>query len=436
MKELFNQGILILKRGIDSVKPHNLFRDRISLKGKILKINGNFFDLGQYRKIWILGAGKASLSMGRALLEILKEMVEGGLICGNKEEKIEGLYTFSGSHPLPDERSYRASLEMEMFIREKFDKEDICIFLLSGGASSLLCYPDFGVTLEEKSALHKALINCGASIEEINIVRKHFSRFKGGKLARIIPCKVINLVLSDVPGDQMESIGSGPLSRDPSTWADVKNVFEKYGLFDKVPSKISNLVEDGISGKLEETLKEDPENLISFIIGNNLYVLEKAKEKAMEFGFSPLILTSRDGGKAKDLAQFYSKILMETVNSNYPIRKPCCILAGGEAQVEVKGKGKGGRNQEFILSLLMEMKGISYPFLAMSVDSDGIDGPTDASGAWIDNETSSKALSMGLEAEKFLVENDSYTFFSKTGNLIKFGETQTNVSDVRIFLIP
>lgn len=434
MKSLYEIGNRILQIAIDSVRPGNLFKEKISFDGKTLKIEGSSFDVGK-RKIWILGAGKASISMAEAILEILKGKIEGGLVCGNYEKKLKWISTVKGSHPVPDENSLIASKNMEEFIKDNIKKDDLCIFLLSGGASSILCYPDFDLAINEKSLVHKVLLESGASIKEINIVRKHLSKFKGGKLSKIIPCDVINLILSDVPGDDIESIGSGPLSKDSSTWKDVKSIFEKYNLAERVPEKILRIVEEGIKGNLEETLKDEPENVRSFIIGNNLYALESGKREAEKFGFSTLILTSRDGGIASELARFYSRILMEIIASDYPSKKPCCIFAGGEAQVKVKGKGKGGRNQEFILSLLIEMKYVNGKCLFLSADSDGVDGPTDASGAWIDEETYERAEEIGLDPSKFLENNDSYSFFEKTGNLIKLGETSTNVSDIRIFLI-
>lgn len=434
MKSLYDISIHLLKMAVDSVKPENLFREKILFDGRTLRVGGSSFDI-QGRKLWILGAGKASISMAEAILEILKGRIDGGLVCGNYERKIEGILTVKGSHPLPDESSLASSREMENFIRENIKKDDLCIFLLSGGASSILCYPDFGLTINEKSFVHKALLESGASIREINIVRKHLSKFKGGKLSKIIPCETINLILSDVPGDDIESIGSSPLSKDSSTWKDVKDIFEKYELTEKVPEKILEIVESGVKGNLEETLKEEPENVKSFIIGNNLHALEKGKEEAEKLGFSTLILTSRDGGLATELSKFYSRILMEIIDSGNPCKKPCCLFAGGEAQVKVKGKGKGGRNQEFVLSFLIEMEKVKGKFLVISVDSDGIDGPTDASGAWIDEGTYEKSKRLGLEPQSFLEDNNSYNFFEKTCNLIKLGETSTNVSDIRIFLV-
>ncbi|MGQ9617398.1 MAG: glycerate kinase type-2 family protein [Candidatus Aminicenantia bacterium] len=435
MNSLLEKGILILKSAIDSVKPSNLFKEKILFDGNSIKIEGVNFELNKFRKIWILGAGKVSLDMGNGILNTLKDKVDGGLICGHKDEKIEGIDAFKGSHPLPDGRSYQASLRMKEFIKNNIKEEDLCIFLLSGGASSILCYPDFGLTIEDKFTVHRALLESGASIKEINTVRKHLSRFKGGKLAKLIPCLVLNLVISDVPGDEIESIGSGPLSMDSSRWEDVKNILKKYKLFEKIPSRVLDIIELGVEGKLEETLKEEPENVRSFIIGNNLYSLEKAKEISERLGFSTLILTSMDEGMAEELSKFYSRILLSAIYSDHPCKKPCCILAGGEAQVKVKGKGKGGRNQEFILNLLNEMRDVKRKFLFLSVDSDGIDGPTDASGAWIDENTYSLSLKLKIDPLKYLDNNDSYTFLKTTGNLIILGETSTNVSDIRIFLI-
>jgi glycerate-2-kinase len=365
------------------------------------------------------------------------------------------------AHPLPDERSVKAA-RRALDLASKAGVKSLVIFCISGGASSLLCLPADGIALDEKKSVTGDLLRAGASIRELNIVRKHLSGIKGGRLAKAAsPAKVINLIISDVNGDDLETIASGPTHWDSSTFAEARDVLEKYGLWASAPASVRKLVEEGVRGDEPETLKSGDavfENVHSFVIGNNLTALRGARREAERLGFEPFVLTSSDEGEARKAARDYVAFIASLACSMSAAPKPTCLVAGGELTVTVKGKGTGGRNMEFVLAALGEMRkeglgqafcgtcelpsdgggqGGTRPFdwLVLSIGTDGIDGPTDAAGAWADPSTLERARELGLDLEKYLSDNDSYSFFKKTGNLIVTGPTGTNVCDVRIFLL-
>ncbi|MEW6456655.1 MAG: glycerate kinase [Acidobacteriota bacterium] len=440
--ELLTIAKAILKESLKAINPEFLIKKKIVIKKGNLIIKESQFPLNSFKNIWILGAGKASIPMAKGLTEILNERITGGFLI--RSEKIKSfspkITIEKGSHPVPDGKSLYAALEMEKFIKSNIRKNDLVFFLLSGGASSLMAYPDHGISIEEKANLTRSLLESGADINEINAIRKHVSKFKGGKLARYLyPVRVFNLILSDVIENRIDSIGSGPLVADSSTWKDCWKIFKKHKLLELLPEKIRKIFEKGKQGKLKETPKKGNkifDNIYNFIIGKNLDALKAANEEAIKHKFNSSILTSSDRGEAKEVAKLYGAIIKEIVYSDNPVKKPACIISGGELTVTVKGKGKGGRNQEFILALLNELKELQGEFLCMSIGTDGIDGPTDAAGAWIDHKTWKAIKKKRLNPEKFLSNNDSYNFFKNSGNLIITGKTFTNVGDMRIFLIP
>jgi glycerate 2-kinase len=295
--------------------------------------------------------------------------------------------------------------------------------------------------------LTRDLLRAGASIRELNIVRKHLSGIKGGGLANAAaPATLLSLVISDVNGDDLETIASGPTYWDSSTFADAREILERYGVWQKAPASVRARIEAGDRGEAPETLKSDDpvfENAQAFVIGNNLTALRGARRRAEGLGFEPFILTSTDEGEACKAAHDYAAFIAGLACSMSTAPKPVCLLAGGELTVEVRGRGKGGRNTEFVLASLLEFaeeevasavsQGLEW--LVLSIGTDGVDGPTDAAGAWADAATPDRAKPLGLDAEKHLDENDSYSFFEKTGNLVITGPTGTNVCDVRVFLI-
>jgi len=406
--------------------------------------------------------------MSEAVAEILGDRLTGGLVvtpafgqlvsASSPGRKLEFL---EAGHPLPDKRSVVAACHA-LALASKAGEKDLVIICLSGGGSSLLCLPAGGVTLSEKKTVTRKLLRAGADIRELNAVRKHLSGIKGGRLAKAaFPATVVGLVISDVGGDDLETIASGPAHWDSSTFADARAVLEKYGLWKSSPLSIRTLVEKGIRGDEPETLKSgDPvfAGVHTYVIGNTLTALLGARREAERLGFEPLVLTSTDAGEARKAARDYAAFIVSQACSMSTTPKPLCLLAGGELTVTVKGRGTGGRNTEFVLAALIEMRkeGLGSAFcgtcelpaegggqagtkpfewLVLSIGTDGIDGPTDAAGAWANISTLEHARKLGLDPEKYLARNDSYPFFKKTGNLIITGPTGTNVCDIRIFLI-
>jgi len=316
--------------------------------------------------------------------------------------------------------------------------EDLVICLISGGGSSLFSLPADGISLEEKRLATDVLLKSGANIREINIVRKHISKVKGGQLLNFLkPAKVISLILSDVVGDPLEYIASGPTSPDPSTFKDVYNIVKKYNLISKLPKNIIERIEKGLNGEVAETLKPGDkifDNVKNIIVSNNIKSLIAMEEKAISLGYNTTILTSYAQGESREVGKFLCAIMKQISSYDTPVKKPACILLGGETTVTVKGKGKGGRNQELVLSVVLNCEGIKN-FVFASIGSDGIDGYTDAAGAIADNLLLEEAINSGLKPEEFLENNDSYTFFKRTRNLIFTGPTGTNVNDFTIAII-
>jgi hydroxypyruvate reductase len=312
------------------------------------------------------------------------------------------------------------------------------IFLLSGGGSALLPLPAEGITLEEKRQVTQFLLDCGADIKEINTIRKHISQIKGGWLARwAYPSTVIAFILSDVVGDQLDVIGSGPTVPDVSTFEEAWDILIKYDLIKRVAPSIQEHLLLGKEGKVEETPKPGDstfDTVFNILIGSNILALRAAEKEASSFGLNTLILSSAIVGDTREAARFHSAIAKEVLYSGNPLRKPACIISGGETTVTIKGNGLGGRNQEFALAGALEINGLEKVVL-LSGGTDGTDGPTDASGAVADYTTVSRAKSMGLDPKGYLENNDAYPFFQKLGDLLITGPTHTNVMDVRILLV-
>ncbi|MEE8423531.1 MAG: DUF4147 domain-containing protein, partial [Thermodesulfobacteriota bacterium] len=308
----------------------------------------------------------------------------------------------------------------------------------SGGGSALMIAPAEGVTLQEKQELTRHLLECGASIDEINTLRKHVSAIKGGRLAKAAyPSTVICLILSDVVGDDLSTIASGPTYPDGTTFSGCLDILERYGIKEKISKTIIAYLEMGCGNQEEETLKRgNPalERTENIIVGSNIQALQSAKAKAETLGFNTLILSSSIEGETKDVAKVHAAIVKEIIATENPIKRPACILSGGETTVKIQGTGKGGRNQEFALVAATEIEGIKGVTI-LCAGTDGNDGPTDAAGAIVDGDSISRALKKGLKARAFLDNNDSYSFFSIQGDLFKTGPTKTNVMDLRILLV-
>ncbi len=463
----------IARMAIEAVDPGRLIRESVIRENRsgrdAIVVRGRSFDLDMFERVFLVAFGKAAPAMAKSIGGILGERLTGGIVVSlesglitGKDGMIKGfppetgksrgpLEFIKGSHPLPDEGSLEGSRRVLAMV-EGAGEKDLVLVCISGGGSALLCHPAEGIALEEKRRVTQALLKAGADIGELNTVRKHLSAVKGGRLAKAaFPATVVSLILSDVLGNDLASIASGPTTWDPTTFAEAKKVLNGFGLWKHAPSSVRDFLEKGIRGEKTETLKEgDPvlERTYTVIIGDNMTALEAAKKEADRLGFEPLILTAADRGEARRAAAKYAAFLANMACAVHAARKPLCFLAGGELTVTVRGKGTGGRNTEFVLASLVEFEkeylkdffcggreASGLDWLVLSQGTDGIDGPTDAAGAWAGPETLDKLRELRLDPVKYLDDNDSYACFKKTGNLIITGPTGTNVMDIRIFLL-
>jgi glycerate 2-kinase len=336
------------------------------------------------------------------------------------------------SHPVPDAAGVQATRAIVELLHDA-DKDDLVVCVISGGGSALLTLPAGGIPLEDLQQTTDALLRSGASINEINVVRKHLDTVKGGGLARLAaPAHVLTLVLSDVVGNPLDAIASGPTVPDTSTWADAAAVFDRFGLWAQVPATVAERLQAGLAGRLPETPKLGDsifERTQSVVVGSNLVACEAAAAAAERLGLRAMVLTTFVEGEAREVGRVLAGVLREVDASAHPLARPCCIVAGGETTVTVRGQGLGGRNQELCLAAAYGLRGLKDVVLA-SIGTDGNDGPTDAAGAFVDGTTLDRAAAQGLDPAKFLSNNDSYPFFDCLGDLIRTGPTNTNVNDL------
>jgi glycerate 2-kinase len=434
----------IFSEALTAVDPTKILKERIRIDKSFLwiKIGDNsekVFDLNRFDKIFLVGTGKASNSMAQAIEEIFEDRLTKGVITTKYGHllPLKKTQIIEAGHPIPDQKGYEGAKIIHHLLKGS-GPEDLVIFLLSGGGSALLPFPANGIELKEKQKVTQFLLDCGADIKEINTIRKHISWMKGGWLAKwAYPSTVIGFILSDVVGDPLDAIGSGPTVPDPSTFGEAWEVLRKYDLLNRIAPSIKNFLELGKEGKVEESPKMGDivfQKVYNSLIGSNILALRAAEKKATSLGLNTLILSSSIEGETREAARFHTAIAKEVISSGNPIPKPACILSGGETTVTIKGNGLGGRNQEFVLAGALEISGTEKVVL-LSGGTDGTDGPTDASGAVADHTTIQRAKSMGMDPRAHLDNNDTYPFFQKLGDLLITGPTQTNVMDVRILLV-
>jgi len=434
----------IFNAGLEAVDPSACLMRSVRRQGSRLELGMHSYDLDGFRRVVVAGAGKAAAGMGAALEELLGNRISRGLLVLPRGARapFQRLSQAQASHPLPDRSGERAARRILALLAEA-DEKTLAICLLSGGASAMLAAPAPGATLAEKREVTSLLLASGATIAELNAVRKHLSRVKGGRLAAAaFPAAVLTLALSDVIGDRPEVIGSGPTFPDPSTFADALSVLEKYGLRGRVPARAWAFLERGAAGREVETVKEDDPRLARSayqVIGNNRMALEAAREKAVQLGMKADIRAAELQGEARDAARFLAGEALRTREGMRPGERRC-LLAGGETTVTVKGNGRGGRNQELALAFALEIAG-HEGIRMLSAGSDGMDGPTDAAGAVVDGTTIATAAACGLDAAAYLGRNDSYTFFMELDyrsggrSQLKTGATGTNVMDLQVILL-
>jgi hydroxypyruvate reductase len=392
-------------------------------------------DYARFRHIFVIGAGKAGASMALAAERVLGRRITAGLVnvkYGNTA-KLRRIELNPCGHPLPDEAGVAGAARIAEIAAQAGDG-DLVLCLISGGGSALLPLPADPITLAEKQATTQLLLACGATIHEINAVRKHLSQIKGGQLARLAaPAAVESLLLSDVIGDNLDVIGSGPTAPDASTFAGALAILEKFGLVERVPAAVRKRLQQGVRGELPETPKPgDPlfRGVHNILVGNSRLALDAAARRARALGFRTLVLASEIQGETREIARMHAAIAREIAATSQPVKPPACIITGGETTVTLRGDGLGGRNQEFVLAAVPEIAGLRR-VVVFSAGTDGSDGPTDAAGAVADGDT----LRRNPEALRYLDCNDSYHYFQSLGDLVITGPTNTNVMDVRILLI-
>lgn len=389
----------------------------------------------RYKRILVVGAGKAGATMARAAERALGSRIAGGLINvkDGHTTKLRRIELNECGHPIPDDRGIAGARRIAAIARSA-GPDDLLLCLVSGGGSALLPYPAEGLTLADKQETTRHLLACGATIHEINAVRKHLSAIKGGRLAVLAqPAPVLALLLSDVIGDDLSVIGSGPTAPDESTFASALAVLDKYGIRGAVPAPVRARLEAGERGEVEETPKALA-NARNVVIGSNRLAVDAAERKAKQLGYRTLVLATTIEGETRDVARMHAAIAKEIVSSRRPVRVPACVLSGGETTVTLRGQGLGGRNQEFALAAAMDIAGTGT-IAVLSAGTDGTDGPTDAAGAVADSGTLARASAKGLDAKTFLRDNDSYHFFEPLNDLIKTGPTGTNVMDLHVVLV-
>jgi len=435
---------LVYRQALAAVDPGRAVRDSLSLDREALRVGDRTYPLKEFRRVFLAGAGKAAVPMAAAVEQILGDRLSRGLVVvkyghGGNLDKTRVL---EAGHPEPDENGVAAASEILEFLDRNLTSKDLLLVLISGGGSALTPCPVSGITLSDKQATTSVLLKSGATIHEINAIRKHLSRFKGGRLLRHThDAQVISLLLSDVVGDDLSSIASGPTAPDPTRFEDCLGILRHYGIQAAVPGSVLQYLQEsgGGDGAPRETLKEDDpafRNVQNRVVGSNILALKAAAAEAGRLGFAPLILSSSIYGNTEDVAKVHVGIAREVLQSSLPVAPPCCIISGGETTVRVTGSGKGGRNQEFALWCAREMETWGDdPVLIGSIGSDGNDGPTDAAGAWATPETARRSRSLGLDPDSYLNDNDSYHFFKTLGDLILTGPTQTNVMDLRFILV-
>jgi hydroxypyruvate reductase len=424
----------ILQAALDAVDPYRAVRAQVRVDAGALRVGGQAYPLARFRRIFVVGAGKAGAPMACAVEDALGDALTGGLVVvkTGHAAPTTRVEIVEAGHPIPTQAGIDAGARI-LALAASAGADDLVIALLSGGGSALLEAPA-GVTLAELQAMTDALLACGATINEINCLRKHVSQVKGGQLARAAhPATLITLVLSDVVGSPLDVIASGPTVPDTSTWADACAVVERYALAPHLPAAILARLDAGRRGVLPDTPKAgDPifAGAQTLVVGDNRVAAQAACRRAAELGYHPLLLTTFLEGEAKEAAKFAVALAKEVQSSAHPLPAPACLVLGGETTVTLGAQpGLGGRNQELALAaaqLLDGLPGVTVAALA----TDGSDGPTDSAGGLVDGETAKRGSAVGLELATALQRHDAYPYLRAVGDLLLTGPTQTNVNDL------
>ena len=428
----------IWESALHAANPSTCIHNTIQVSDNMISVGGREFSIDG--KLIVIGAGKATARMAQVIEDALGDWITGGIVVTKYGHglPLSRVRQVEAGHPIPDAMGVRAVYDIRQMLRG-LKPQDIVLCLISGGGSALWPAPAEGITLEEKQEVTSLLLRAGATIRELNAVRKHLSDVKGGQLAKwAAPARVISLIMSDVIGDPLDFIASGPTAPDTTSFSDALAIIQKYGV--EVSEAVTERLQAGATGHIPETPKPGDavfRNVDNVIIANNHLLVDAAAQKARALGFKTMILGTEVEGESKDIARFFAAIAREIGRSGNPIAPPACVLAAGETTVTVRGHGLGGRNQEMALAWAISMASrvAPSPSCFASVATDGTDGPTIAAGGLVDPFTCSRAVEMGLIPLKYLRTNDSSNFLKATGDLIVTGPTQTNLMDLQILLV-
>jgi glycerate 2-kinase len=426
-----------------AVEPGQAIRRHLRREGDVLIAAGRRYDLTRFERVWVAGGGKAATPMVATLADLLGDRLSGGIAVTKHGHAFSprplpsSLSLVEAGHPVPDEAGVAGARRVADLVADA-GPNDFLLCPISGGGSALLTLPALEIQLSDMQAVTDQLLRCGATINELNAVRKHLSQIKGGGLARMVaPATVVSLIMSDVVGDPLDVIASGPTTPDPTTFADAWAVLERYALVDHAPERVLTRLRAGLAASVAETPKpDDPmfERVQNVIVGSNRLAAQAAVAKAQELGFNALLLSTFVQGEAREVAQVAAALLKEIVSYDRPVARPACLVWGGETTVTIRGDGQGGRNQELALAAALAIQG--WPDVALlALATDGTDGPTDAAGALVSGETVARARQEGLDPAHYLAHNDSYHFFQRLGDLIITGPTQTNVNDLLFMFV-
>jgi glycerate 2-kinase len=437
---LRRDALTILGSALDAVEPAQAVHSKIKLRGQSIRVEDKTYDLSQIERIYLVGGGKAGGAMAEAAESILGDKLTGGVV--NVLKGTEGKHCLKkvkligASHPVPDEAGVRGVKEMLDMVSE-LTRNDLVIVIISGGGSALMPCPANSITLADLQTVTAKLLKKGATINDLNTVRKHLDSFKGGQLAkRCQPAEVLSLILSDVVGDPLDTIASGPTVPDSKTWVDAEAVLKKYDVWGETPPAIKERIKAGVTGSIPDTPKEnDPvfKRTKNILVASNSYAAQAAFMRARQLKYNSMVLSTMVEGEARYVGSVYAGIARELATRKRPLDTPAAIIIGGETTVEVKGAGKGGRNQEVALGGAKLISGL--PCLIASLATDGFDGPTDSAGAIVDGATFEKANRSNLSIDATLKENDAYHFFDRLGDLLITGPTGTNVNDLALILV-
>lgn len=437
----------IYRDAIRAVDPAGLIQSCVKKDGRTLTIQSPdtkiLEDFSRYKQVIVLGIGKASARMASTMESILEGELSSGFVITKYGHglKLRKIQVMEAGHPVPDDNSLEGARILSQ-MADAADVHTLIINLISGGGSSLFCLPADGISLEDKRQTTRVLLASGADIDEMNCIRKHISKVKGGGLAKIAsPARLINIILSDVIGDRIGTIASGITAPDHTTFQDALLIVRKYALEDKLPQAVRDHLVQGAQGSIPETPKTgNPvfRNTVNIILGNNMLACNTARKTAQWLGYNARILSMTLAGEASEAGSYFAQLAKVIDTGKFGITKPAAIIAGGETTVTIRGKGKGGRNQEMALAYAIELHRIfpgSSNIFFLSAGTDGSDGPTDAAGAFVTPALMEKMKAISSQAVASLAENDAYNFFNDTGDLFKTGPTYTNVCDIDILLV-